>query len=168
MQFAQLFLPLFVCFVLLLFALLSRSGYSTEKISENISAEILEVVLNDARECYPNTPILECKNEVPEDLQENLRKVQQTLQTIVTRGGGGAGQQQQLPAPASASAGGTAGAPFGFAPSPTAGGSIAASAAAPASTAPPFPPPSGIVVASARTNPSSSSDSSANDAQMLS
>lgn len=58
-----------------LFDRLKERKYSDEKISENIDAEIMEVILNDAREQYDEDIIVELESNKIEDMQSNVDRI---------------------------------------------------------------------------------------------
>lgn len=62
------------------FALPSRSGYKLNKIEENNEAEIMEVVLADARESYAEEVVVELRSESPEEMEENVGRILQWVQ----------------------------------------------------------------------------------------
>jgi adenylate kinase len=50
-------------------------GYSLKKIQENNEAEIMEVVLEEARSSYPAEIVVELKSENTEDLEANVARI---------------------------------------------------------------------------------------------
>jgi adenylate kinase len=46
-----------------------------KKIQENNEAEIMEVVLQEARDSYPQQIVVELKSESTEDLQKNVANI---------------------------------------------------------------------------------------------
>jgi len=62
------------------FALPCRSGYKLNKIEENNEAEIMEVVLADARESYAEEVVVELRSESPEEMEENVGRILQWVQ----------------------------------------------------------------------------------------
>ncbi|SCZ90921.1 BZ3500_MvSof-1268-A1-R1_Chr1-3g02384 [Microbotryum saponariae] len=53
----------------------SRSGYTLNKIQENNEAEIMQVVLQDARESYAEEIVVELTSEGPEDVEQNVARI---------------------------------------------------------------------------------------------
>lgn len=56
-------------------------GYSLKKIQENNEAEIMQVVLEEARASYPAEIIVELRSENTEDLEANVARM---VEWIVT------------------------------------------------------------------------------------
>lgn len=54
---------------------LKERKYPEKKISENIDAEIMEVILNDAREQYDENVIVELDSNKVEDVQANVDRI---------------------------------------------------------------------------------------------
>eukprot|EP00039_Didymoeca_costata_P004328 m.72682 g.72682 ORF g.72682 m.72682 type:complete len:171 (-) comp12346_c0_seq2:846-1358(-) len=54
---------------------LQARGYTESKIQENVQAEIMQVVLEDARESYKQEIILELVNNTPDEMESNLELV---------------------------------------------------------------------------------------------
>lgn len=50
-------------------------GYRLNKIQENNDAEIMEVVLNDARESYAQEIVVELQSETPEQVEQNIERI---------------------------------------------------------------------------------------------
>ena len=55
---------------------LVNRGYNEHKIQENIECEIMEVVLEEARESYPEEIVVELKSETMEDMESNLERIE--------------------------------------------------------------------------------------------
>ena len=67
------------------------SGYSLKKIQENNEAEIMQQVLEEARESYAKEIIVELKSETIEDMESNVERIIQWIgqwQKNQVRGGG--------------------------------------------------------------------------------
>jgi adenylate kinase len=45
------------------------------KIQENNEAEIMQVVLDEARSSYPELPVVELQSERPEHLESNVARI---------------------------------------------------------------------------------------------
>ncbi|GAA5958166.1 hypothetical protein JCM8115_004002 [Rhodotorula mucilaginosa] len=54
---------------------LEKRGYQMNKIQENNEAEIMEVILNDARESYAPEIVVELQSETPEQMEQNLERI---------------------------------------------------------------------------------------------
>ncbi|GAA5861425.1 hypothetical protein JCM3774_000244 [Rhodotorula dairenensis] len=54
---------------------LEKRGYRVNKIQENNDAEIMEVVLNDARESYAQEIVVELQSETPEQVEQNIERI---------------------------------------------------------------------------------------------
>jgi adenylate kinase len=54
---------------------LSCRGYPLKKIQENNEAEIMQVVLEEARSSYPSEIIVEFKSEGMEQLESNVTRI---------------------------------------------------------------------------------------------
>lgn len=52
-----------------------RRNYPLKKIQENNEAEIMEVVLEEARSSYPAEIVVELKSEGMEDLEANVARI---------------------------------------------------------------------------------------------
>ncbi|GAA5891096.1 hypothetical protein JCM6882_006418 [Rhodosporidiobolus microsporus] len=58
-----------------LWSRLEKRGYALPKIQENNTAEIMEVVLNDARESYAEEVVVELHSETPDQMEENIARI---------------------------------------------------------------------------------------------
>lgn len=56
-----------------------RRGYPLKKIQENNEAEIMEVVLEEARSSYPEQIVVELKSEGTDDLESNVARIVQWI-----------------------------------------------------------------------------------------
>ncbi|KAF8912806.1 AAA domain-containing protein [Gymnopilus junonius] len=54
---------------------LEKRGYSLKKIQENNEAEIMQVVLEEARSSYPPQIVIELQSETTEDLESNIARL---------------------------------------------------------------------------------------------
>ncbi|KAF8641120.1 hypothetical protein AX17_000762 [Amanita inopinata Kibby_2008] len=54
---------------------LEKRGYPLKKIQENNEAEIMEVVLDEARTSYPTEIVVDLKSESMEDLESNVNRI---------------------------------------------------------------------------------------------
>ncbi|KAG1694062.1 hypothetical protein DVH05_022079 [Phytophthora capsici] len=58
-----------------LFDRLHKRGYSEKKVSENVECEIMEVVLQEARESYAPEIVQELPSRTVEDMESNIERV---------------------------------------------------------------------------------------------
>lgn len=56
------------------------SGYNQRKIEENMECEIMQVVLETARESYAPEIVVELPSNTVEDMESNVDRVKQWLQ----------------------------------------------------------------------------------------
>ncbi|CAM9243036.1 unnamed protein product [Discosporangium mesarthrocarpum] len=54
---------------------LQARGYSEKKVAENVQCEIMQVVLEEARDAYPIDILYEVDSNNVEDLEENVARV---------------------------------------------------------------------------------------------
>jgi len=54
---------------------LEKRGYPLEKIQENNEAEIMQVILEEARSAYPAEIVVELKSESTDDLEANIARI---------------------------------------------------------------------------------------------
>ncbi|KAK7058836.1 factor activating pos9 [Paramarasmius palmivorus] len=54
---------------------LEKRGYPLKKIQENNEAEIMQVVLEEARSSYPEEIVVELKSETMEDIEANVARI---------------------------------------------------------------------------------------------
>lgn len=57
----------------------SPRGYSEKKVGENVECEIMQVVLEEAKESYPEEAVHEVPSNTIEELESNVTRVQQWL-----------------------------------------------------------------------------------------
>ena len=55
-------------------------GYPLKKIQENNEAEIMEVVLDEARSSYAQEIVVELQSEGTEDLESNVQRIVQWIE----------------------------------------------------------------------------------------
>lgn len=58
----------------------SRSGYNQKKITENIECEIMQVVLDEARESYSEDIVVELTSNSVEEMESNVLRVQRWIE----------------------------------------------------------------------------------------
>jgi adenylate kinase len=63
-----------------LFDRLTKRGYNEKKRSENLEAEIMQVILDEARESYANEIVHEVPSNNVEDMETNVDRVAQWCQ----------------------------------------------------------------------------------------
>jgi adenylate kinase len=75
-----------------LFDRLTKRGYSTLKVGENVEAEIMQVVLEEALESYAEGAVHELASNSVEDMEANAARVNAWLATwLADHGVGGSG-----------------------------------------------------------------------------
>jgi adenylate kinase len=60
----------------LLYDRLTARGYNGKKLEENMDSEIMQVLLDEARESYKEEIVVELKSESTEDVEANLERVE--------------------------------------------------------------------------------------------
>lgn len=63
---------------------LEGRGYETNKLNNNIQAEIMRVVRDEAVESYPKAPVLELENSVEEHKQPNVNRIKAHYKALMT------------------------------------------------------------------------------------
>eukprot|EP00320_Phaeocystis_rex_P014788 CAMPEP_0119073440 /NCGR_PEP_ID=MMETSP1178-20130426/65443_1 /TAXON_ID=33656 /ORGANISM="unid sp, Strain CCMP2000" /LENGTH=179 /DNA_ID=CAMNT_0007055519 /DNA_START=18 /DNA_END=557 /DNA_ORIENTATION=- len=63
-----------------LYPRLQSRCYSEKKLSENMEAEIMQVVLDEARESYKEEIVIELRSDTVEDIESNVQRVLQWMQ----------------------------------------------------------------------------------------
>lgn len=63
-----------------LFDRLTARGYNEKKRSENMEAEIMQIVLEDARESYAEEVVHEVQSNTVDDMETNVMRVEQWCQ----------------------------------------------------------------------------------------
>lgn len=51
------------------------SGYPLNKIQENNTAEIMDVIIQDARDSYAEEIVVELRSESPDEVEENVARI---------------------------------------------------------------------------------------------
>jgi adenylate kinase len=64
------------CDSTLLYDRLTARGYKDKKLEENMDSEIMQVLLDEARESYKEEIVVELKSESTEDVEANLERVE--------------------------------------------------------------------------------------------
>lgn len=55
------------------------SGYPVAKVQENVQCEIMQVILEEAREAYPETMIVDLDSNTAEEMESNVDRIQQWI-----------------------------------------------------------------------------------------
>ena len=63
-----------------LFDRLTARGYSGKKLDENMDAEIMQILLEEAKEGYDEEIVVELYSEVAEDVEQNVERVEQWIE----------------------------------------------------------------------------------------
>ncbi|KAF2253663.1 P-loop containing nucleoside triphosphate hydrolase protein [Trematosphaeria pertusa] len=72
---------------------LSARGYKGKKLEENMDSEIMQVLLDEARESYREEIVVELRSDTAEDVEENLERVEMWVeQWRRDNAGGGEGE----------------------------------------------------------------------------
>ena len=74
-----------------LFDRLTKRGFSSAKVSENVECEIMQVVQEEARECYASEIVHVVPSNVLDDLESNTERVVAWLGAWQRNNGGAAG-----------------------------------------------------------------------------
>jgi adenylate kinase len=64
------------CDSTLLYDRLTARGYKGKKLDENMDSEIMQVLLDEARESYKEEIVVELRSESTEDVDGNLERVE--------------------------------------------------------------------------------------------
>lgn len=68
------------CDSTLLYDRLTARGYKDKKLEENMDSEIMQVLLDEAREAYKEEIVVELKSESNEDVESNLERIEQWVE----------------------------------------------------------------------------------------
>lgn len=71
---------------------LEQRGYAESKIRENVECEIMQVLLEEARESYDNNIVVELSSETIEDLHGNVDRIVEWIENWVRDHPEGAGE----------------------------------------------------------------------------
>ena len=63
-----------------LYSRLESRGYSDKKLADNVEAEIMQVILDEAREAYREEIVIELPSNTIEDMEANLTRTMQWLE----------------------------------------------------------------------------------------
>lgn len=61
-------------------------GYSGKKLSDNIECEIMQTLLEEARESYAEEVVVELPSNTPDDLESNLDRIQLWMENWAKQG----------------------------------------------------------------------------------
>lgn len=64
------------CNSTILYDRLTARGYSGVKLDENMDAEIMEVLLEEAREAYDQEIVVELQSDTADDIDSNLERIE--------------------------------------------------------------------------------------------
>lgn len=65
-----------------------RRGYAQKKLTENVDAEIMQVVLDEVKEAYREEVVVELRSESIEDLESNIQRAVQWINQWCTSNAG--------------------------------------------------------------------------------
>lgn len=68
------------CDSTILYDRLTARGYKDKKLEENMDSEIMQVLLEEARESYKEEIVVELKSESTEDVDANLERIEEWIQ----------------------------------------------------------------------------------------
>jgi adenylate kinase len=77
------------CDSTVLYDRLTARGYKGKKLEENMDSEIMQVLLDEAREAYKEEIVVELKSESNEDVEANLERVEEWVEGWRRDNGGG-------------------------------------------------------------------------------
>ncbi|KAF2847273.1 P-loop containing nucleoside triphosphate hydrolase protein [Plenodomus tracheiphilus IPT5] len=80
------------CDSTVLYDRLTSRGYSGKKLEENMDSEIMQVLLDEAREAYKEEIVVELRSEKAEDVEGNLERVERWVEEWRRNNGGGEGE----------------------------------------------------------------------------
>ena len=63
------------CETSLLYDRLTERNYSKSKLDENIDAEIMQVILEEANSAFRSDIIIECESRITSDIEENVATI---------------------------------------------------------------------------------------------
>uniref|UniRef100_A0A7S4B7M9 Adenylate kinase isoenzyme 6 homolog n=1 Tax=Chrysotila carterae TaxID=13221 RepID=A0A7S4B7M9_CHRCT len=68
----------------ILYGRLESRGYSEKKLAENVEAEIMQVILDEARGAYPEEAVVELASNTVEDLDSNVSRIVQWIENWIS------------------------------------------------------------------------------------
>lgn len=68
------------CDSTVLYDRLSARGYKDKKLDENMDSEIMQVLLDEAREAYKEEIVVELRSDSAEDVDGNLERIEQWVE----------------------------------------------------------------------------------------
>ena len=54
----------------------TRRGYAEAKLQENLDSEIMQVLLEEAREAYDEEIVVELQSDTPDDIEGNVERIE--------------------------------------------------------------------------------------------
>ena len=78
---------------MLLYDRLTARGYKGKKLEENMDSEIMQVLLDEARESYKEEIVVELRSESTEDVEGNLERVETWVENWKRDRVGGGGEE---------------------------------------------------------------------------
>lgn len=61
-------------------------GYTGKKLSDNLECEIMQTLLEEARESYAHEIVVELNSNTPEEIESNLDRLQIWLENWIKQG----------------------------------------------------------------------------------
>jgi adenylate kinase len=68
------------CDSTVLYDRLTARNYSAKKLEENMDAEIMQVLLEEAREGFDECPVVELQSDKLEDIDANVERIQEWIE----------------------------------------------------------------------------------------
>jgi adenylate kinase len=69
------------CDSTVLYDRLTARGYKDKKLDENMDSEIMQVLLDEAREAYKEEIVVELRSDSADDVDGNLERIEQWIET---------------------------------------------------------------------------------------
>lgn len=76
------------CDSTVLFDRLTGRGYKDKKLEENMDSEIMQVLLDEARESYREEIVVELRSDKEEDVEGNVERIEQWVEAWRRDNGG--------------------------------------------------------------------------------
>jgi adenylate kinase len=68
------------CDSTVLYDRLTARGYKDKKLEENMDSEIMQVLLDEAREAYKEEIVVELRSDSADDVEGNLERIEQWIE----------------------------------------------------------------------------------------
>lgn len=68
------------CDSTVLYDRLTARGYKDKKLEENMDSEIMQVLLDEAREAYKEEIVVELRSDSADDVEGNLERIEQWVE----------------------------------------------------------------------------------------